>query len=600
MKRTLIGILSGLLLVFSAAPFAEEEQPPTIREIVESEAQSEQLLEEAKAKGQDQRADRSTPRSALISLSLALDEGQYERAAEGMDMRYLSGDIRKEDAALLLRQLRYIFIRHVWIDVGVLSDDPRGNLEDGLPSYRESFGTIRTADGDVGLYLQKVPDGKGGRAWKISNTTVMQIPALWEEFGHSDFAGEVADFLPMFERFGIDNWQWAYLAVFILVLVSTVAAVSYLLNRYGQQPGRAWMLDVRRYLHGSLGFFLYITLLRLFMLDLGLSLKARAIFDSFLLVYLAHIFLVLGIIELFATRTRRRMEKAGHPSATVVVRPISAVVKMTAVALLTVTGLDNAGYDVTTIIAGLGVSSIAVALAAQKTLENLIGAITLYIARPVKPGDFCRVGDNVGTIEAIGLRSTQLRTTDRTIVDIPNGTLSGLQIENFARRDNIRFYRMFRLRLASSPDQLRYLLAKLREMLYAHPGILTDTVSVRLFDITEQAYLVRMDSRVVSSDFQQYLAIAEDMNLRIIDLVHETGTNFAYPSQTIMVEDPATLDASDKQRSEALVEQWREEDRYPFPQWGEDHVEQIENTLDFPPRGSPNNPRNREMGVERG
>ena len=274
--------------------------------------------------------------------------------------------------------------------------------------------------------------------------------------------------------------------------------------------------------------------------------------------------------------------------------------RFAAVALLVVTGLDNAGYDVTTIIAGLGVSSIAVALAAQKTLENLIGAITLYIARPIKPGDFCRVGDKVGTVEAIGLRSTLLRTTDRTLVDIPNGTLSSLQIENFARRDNIRFYRMFRLRLASSPDQLRFLLAKLREMLYAHPGILTDTVSVRLFDITDQAYLLRMDCRVISSDFQQYLAIAEDMNLRIIDLVHQAGTDFAFPSQTIMVEEPAAPGLEEKQRSEAEVEQWREEDRYPFPQWDERHVEQIENTLDFPPRGSPNNPRNREMGVERG
>jgi len=189
-----------------------------------------------------------------------------------------------------------------------------------------------------------------------------------------------------------------------------------------------------------------------------------------------------------------------------------------------------------------------------------------------------------------------LRTLDRTVVNIPNAVFAAGRIENISARESIRYYRMIDLRLGTTPDQLRFFLARLRELLYAHSAIVIDSISVRLFNINDHAYRVRMDSRVISNDFQQYLAIAEDINLRIIELVHESGTNFAYPSQTIMVEDAARLDAAQKQRVENLVGQWREQDRLPFPQWSDEYANKIENTLEFPPEGSPGNPRNTEDG----
>ncbi len=592
-----MGLLIGwvsLGLLYPAE--ASAESTPSVRDIVEGEARNEALRKEAEARGDLAQPDHRSPRSTIVTLSVDLTAGDFDAAAKVMDMRFLPAGIRPEDGPKLIKQLRYIFNRHIWIDAGALSDVPEGNLDDGLPPDREGFGVLETAKGPVELTLQRVPTDSGALEWKISSGTVALIPGLWSEFGHSELAGALADRLPNFRWFGIDNWQWAYLLAFILLLALLFFTARWLLRWSGLANRWLASLDIR--LTGPIGAFMVITAVRLFMLNLGLSVKARAIFDSVLLVYLANIFLALGVIELLARRSRRRMALAGATEATVIVRPIAAVSKMVAVALLVVMGLDNAGYDVTTIIAGLGVSSIAVALAAQKTLENLIGAITLYIARPIKPGDFCRFDDKVGTVEEIGLRSTLLRTLDRTIINIPNGTLSAGQIENISRRDAIRFYRWFALRLSTTPDQLRYILASLRELLYAHPSILSDTVSVRLSDITEQAFMLRLDSRVNTSDFQQFLAVAEDINLRIVDLVHAAGTNFAYPSQTIMLEEPSRLDADQRERVEQLVARWRDEDRYPFPQWSDEHVRAIENTLDFPPRGSVNRPRNREAGDE--
>lgn len=556
---------------------------PTVRQIYES-GEAEQLERIAVESGTHQNA--STPRSALLAINSALDAGDFVRAAEFMDMRYLPPGIRVEDGPELIKQLRYIFSRHLWVDIASLSDDPEGAPDDGLPSYRDSLGTIETSNGPVHLYLQRIPDGKGGKVWRISNATVGQVPTLWEEYGHSDFAQSVSNMLPPWHALGIDNWQWAYLAVFLLCLVAFVALLSWGLRRYALHSDAPWIVPMQNLVSGPLGIFIYITITRAFMLSLGLSVIARAIFDSVLLEYTAYAFLIIGLVDFFANRIRRKMARGDRPEATAIVRPISAVVKMVLVAIVLIMGLDNAGFDVTTIIAGLGVSSVAVALAAQKTLENLIGAITIYVARPVSPGDFCKFDGVIGTVEEIGLRSTLLRTLDRTIVNIPNALFAAGRIENFSSRESIRYYRMIGLRLSSTPDQLRYVLASLRELLYAHPKILSQSVSVRLSSINDYAYMVRLDSRVTTRDFQQFLAVAEDINLRIVDLVQASGSHFALPSQTVQVEEAQIMDAAQQEQVEALIEQWREQDQLPFPQWSDDYVSKVENTLDYPPRGS--------------
>ena len=574
---------------------------PTVREVVEFQDREEALLREAMA---EQAAagggTTDTPRATLIALATALDQGDFEAAAEYLDLRYLPPGMSRQDGPELVKQLRYIFSRHIWVDIGALSDEPEGWQNDGLPVYRDSMGSIETSSGVVELYMQRIPDGSGGKEWKVSNATVALIPDLWREFGHSEFADQLSDWLPPGHPLGVDNWQWAYLVAFILGLLAVVGLLSWLLRRLARSSDAGWIRMLQHFLHGPLGIFVYIMLTRSFMLSLGLSMVARAIFDSMLLVYLAYVFLVIGVVGLLAKLVRGNMERTGRPEATVIVQPISVVIKMVLVFIVIIMGMDNAGYNVTTIIAGLGISSVAIALAAQKTLENLIGAITIYIARPVQPGDFCRFGDTTGTVEEIGLRSTSLRTLDRTLVVIPNASFAAAEIENFSARDSIRFHRMLGLRLATTPDQLRFILARLRELLYAHPAIISASISVRLFNINDYAYMVRLDSRVNSNDFQQYLAIAEDINLRIIDLVVESGTFFAYPSQTLMVEDAATLDSARQEQVETLVEQWREQDKLPFPQWSDEYVEKIENTLEFPPKGSSANLRSTELGDEIG
>jgi len=234
-----------------------------------------------------------------------------------------------------------------------------------------------------------------------------------------------------------------------------------------------------------------------------------------------------------------------------------------------------------TILAGLGVGSLAVALAAQKTLENVIGAITLYTARPVKAGDFCRFGQTVGTVEEIGLRSTIIRTPDRTRVFIPNSVFSSVEVENYSSRDRIRYFRQLQLQMTTA-DQLRVILAELRKMFYSHPKVLQDSVSVRLEKVEQALALVRLEAGVSTRDFQEYLTVAEDINLRIIELVHNVGAAFSGPGQVLQLRKFKQASDEETARVEAVLQEWREKDRQPFPDYNPEEIKQFMGTLDFP------------------
>ncbi|MEP5322734.1 mechanosensitive ion channel family protein, partial [Marinobacter alexandrii] len=265
-------------------------------------------------------------------------------------------------------------------------------------------------------------------------------------------------------------------------------------------------------------------------------------------------------------------------------KPFTTIVKVLVVTIIALVWADRAGYNMSTIIAGLGVGSLAVALAAQKTLENVIGAITLYTARPVSPGDLCRFGNVVGVVEEIGLRSTQIRTINRTLLVVPNSVFSSVEVENLSSRDRIRYYPNLQLQMADV-DQLRLILGKLRELLLAHPMVLQETVSVRLEKIEAATAVIRIDSGITTTDFQEYLAVAEDLNLHIIELVHNAGAIFSGAGQVLQLRDFHQASEEKMNEVESILSDWREKDAFPFPDIADDKKLALKGTLDYPPGG---------------
>ena len=155
-------------------------------------------------------------------------------------------------------------------------------------------------------------------------------------------------------------------------------------------------------------------------------------------------------------------------------------VNVFAVFLVFVILLHVAGYNVTAVLAGLGVGGIAIAFAAQKTLENLFGGVSIIFDKPIRVGDSCRIGDQSGTVVDIGLRSTRFRTDDRTMLTVPNGQLSVMNLENFGMRDKIRFRHIVSVSIETKADQMRRLLDSLHKLLAEHPMVERSTARVRL------------------------------------------------------------------------------------------------------------------------
>jgi MscS family membrane protein len=214
------------------------------------------------------------------------------------------------------------------------------------------------------------------------------------------------------------------------------------------------------------------------------------------------------------------------------VRITARLVSLAVAVLIVVEGARMLGLPVMGLIAGLGVGGLAVALAAQSTMENFIGSITVYADRPVRVGDFCRFGEEVGTVEQIGLRSTRIRTLGRSVMTIPNAEFSRLKLDNFSLRDSNLFRTTVSLRYETTPQQLRDVLAGVRKLLLEHPRVLEDPARVRLVEFGPHSFQLEVFAYVDSSDWNEFLGIREELLLQITDAVEAAGTRLAVPAQT--------------------------------------------------------------------
>jgi MscS family membrane protein len=195
--------------------------------------------------------------------------------------------------------------------------------------------------------------------------------------------------------------------------------------------------------------------------------------------------------------------------------------------------LSILGFDITTAIAGLGIGSIAIAFAAQKTLENLLGGVSILGDQVIRIGEMCKIGERQGTVEDISLRSTRIRTLECTVLSVPNGELARMNLENISRREKTLFHTKLGLQYESSPRQLRSLLEKITSLIRQHPKVESEALRVCLVGFGEAGFDVEINCHILTSDLDEFMAIREDLLLRIVDLVFEAGAALAIPSRVL-------------------------------------------------------------------
>ncbi len=511
---------------------------------------------------------RETPQGMVVGLMNALAAADYERAVQYFEISSVPG-VRQWfilAGPQLAKRFQEVLDRAgSVITPAELSNDPNGNVKDGLKQDVERFGQIKASEREVPLLAKRVTrDGKA--LWLVSGSTLNEIPALSRALKVDSSAGPWLNLLPEGPTIGgapVSHW----LALLILAglsfalswaLIALRVPIERLLRRGGEET------KLSRFIEKSAGPMRLLIMLLIFGLAVqavGISVIARyrAVFVVQIVGWFAFAWLLWRVADAAGEVILGRMSRRGQLTAYSAISFLNRAFKALLAILFVVALLRAFGVNVTAGLAALGVGGLAIALGAQKLFENLIGSLTLLADRPVRIGDFCRFGDTLGTIEEIGIRSTRIRTLDRTVLTVPNGEFATLHIENFSQRDRYWFHPILNLRYETSADQMRYLLQELRDMLGKHPKVDSTSARVRLIGLAAYSLDVEIFAYVVAWDYAGFLELQEELLLSCMEIVEKSGTGFAFPSQTLYLGRDGGLNEARTREAEQAIRSRREE-----------------------------------------
>lgn len=544
MNKFINSLLVGACFTFPlfVNAYAEEEiGKPTLKEVLDATDRTAKAEKEISEVSKDP-LGRDTPLSTFHSFSKVLNERDFSRAVDYMDMRNLPASLRDKGEEIA-RELKIIADTNIWVNPNTLSNKPEGHSDDGQPHYRDLLTRIDIPDEKVDILFQRVPDGHGNKIWKLSNKTVAEIPGLYEHYGYGKLGDRLSKLIPDYYIGGMLLWQWIMLFAVMLLAFLAAWLITALLSLFLRNNLSLRYRRLAKLIRGPIRFLIMVIIFRSNFSLIAPSIEIRAIASSNTLLIIAISWILMGLIEISLGRLSDRMKQSGNTQTSVILKPLINLGKFIIMFIATLVWLDNLGFKVSTLLAGLGVGGIAIGLAAQKSIENFIGAITLYASQPLKVGDFCRIGDTLGVVEEIGLRATTLRTLERTIVSIPNATLSHVDIENLSQRDKILYRHKIQLAMETTPDQLRNVLAGVKKLLQSRSDVDPDPARIRFKEYGEHSLNLEVYAYLSTNDFNEYLAISEDLNLMILDIISEAGTRLAVPAIAILDQDPDQLTA---------------------------------------------------------
>jgi MscS family membrane protein len=462
-----------------------------------------------------------------------------------LDLRNLPAEVAALGGPELARQFNHVLSRSVWLDNYSVSDEPEGLKGDGLPAYRDELVRIKSHEGERVIWLQHVPRGDGELIWKLSNRSVALIPELYDQYSYPPGVETVRDWFPEGASFlGLEAFKWFIIVLLSLLSWPVLHVLGLGLAHVFTSSGSTLYPVVRKIMTGPMVAIGVLLLIRATILELGMGARAQQVAQSNTLMTIVIIWALWSITNLLRNRQEEKLEALGRPGAARLARPLAAFVKMLLLLLGLLFWLSNLGVNITTVLAGLGVGGLAVALALQKPLEDMLGALTIFSQATLRVGDFCRYGEITGVVEDIGLRTTRLRTLSNTLVSIPNSRIAYVEIENFSARSKIRYWPTLRLRYDTTPNQIRTIRNEVVALLQSSERVHDDPLRVRFTDFDSDAVLLKVNSYLKTTDFSEALEIGEELNLRIMDIVQAAGSRFALPGRSLYLEGEASAGSS--------------------------------------------------------
>ncbi len=489
---------------------------------------------------------RSTPDGTVLGFLDAARNGRYKDASQYLQ---LPQEARATNGERIAQQL-YKLMESAFVErMGVISGHLEGSRQIGVPRDRERIGAFRINGNDTNVDLVHVPDPTAGQIWLFSSAVVANVPHLFAQ-AEADGAELGSSRFPAVSRI-FDSSLRSLIALILLVPISLALAwVVVFTLRSIARISKRWRKngitkDVLRASTAPATLILAVVFHHLGVYLLGAPIVTRLHYQKITSIILvaAVAWLVFRLINGWSERARvQALDGSGYRSGSIVLLG-QRIFKVLAVIVAGLVVLSILGFEITTALAGLGIGSIAIAFAAQKTLENLLGGISILSDEVIRIGEVCQIGDRQGTVEDISLRSTRIRTLERTELSVPNGQLANMNVENISRRDKSLFHTKIGLQYGASPAQLRALLAEIRSLLREHPNVGSDVLRVGLVSFEETRLDVVVECHILTSKLDEFMAIREHLLLRIMELVADAGIQLALPGRLLYMPEGKEQDA---------------------------------------------------------
>lgn len=518
------------LVVNSAGAFVG--QPPSnadgisIKNMIDSQESAEASLSEAayfdESNVPHDDFGRGQPRSTIAGYLKAMRAGDLALATHYLDYRNLSAATLNVGQEELARQLGVVLNRTVWIDLNSISTLKEGRINDNLPPYRELIAQVEYRGNQVDILLQRIPRAEDKvQIWKVSNATVEKIPRLFKRYSYSPLGEFLAKNSPAVDLFGVMLWQWIYLTMMLLMYFIIAKILTWVAAFSVKRVYKKVSEEVLTFIKEPFALLITVIFARNFHEEANVTVALKAVAEGSTLLIIAWCWIFFSFIDLMKTLLAKKFIAQDKPLAVYLLRPAGTVIKIIAFTVAVLNWLENLGFNASTLLAGLGIGGLAIALAAQKTVENIIGAITLYTSAPIRIGNFCRFGNSLGVVEEIGLRATRIRTLDRSVIYVANAKFIDMDIENYSEREKIAFKPKIFLVPNTPKENIDALLAGIRAMLDATESL--DKTPLRTHFKAYTIYGLELDilAYVNTTDFDVYLDEINQLNLNILALLNE-------------------------------------------------------------------------------
>jgi MscS family membrane protein len=526
---------------------------------------------------------RTTPSGTMLGFLQAAQSGDYGIAAQYLQMSPARRQPEGEQMAAKLK----VVLDNAFTGRFNNFTQPEGIPQEGVPLGRQKLGTISSGDVEVDLDLVRVSDPTAGKIWLISYDTLAKVPELYEQVQARPVETRLPNVVVKHEFAGMPLWQFLAL----LLAVPVAAALGWLILALLEVPLRWWArrrgeLDVAnwRSVSGPAWLLTGTLIHQVFAVYLHIPLLPRHYYFQIasIALIISATWIFWRVVQWSLRRLRNRALARGLAGTGSLMLLGERIVK----ALIFVAGvlavLGNLGFNMSTALAGLGIGGLAIGFGAQKTIENLFGGVSVLGDEVFRVGDVCRFGDRNGVVEDIGLRSTRIRTEERTLLAIPNGTVATINLENLSRRDKILFKTNLGLRPETKSDHMRFVLAEMRRLLYSHPKVETKTVRVRLTDIAGSSLNIEVFAYILTREFNEFAAVREDLLLRMMDVMENSGGGLALPSQTLYLSRDTGIEKEKADVAVKKIAEMREGKQLPFPDFREENISSFKGSIEYP------------------